>query len=597
LERKPFYEFGPFRVDPGRRILLRETRPVVLTPKAFDTLLALIENRGRVLEKDELMRLVWADTVVEEANLSQNVFTLRKALGEGPQENAYIATVPRRGYQFVAEVRETPVPSVPTAGLPPQRVEPPRSLAVLPFTSLGVSTMDDYLGLGMADALITRLGNIRRLSVRPTSAMRPYAGLTPDPVAAGRSLGVDMVLEGSIQCAGERIRVTVQLVSVQAGSPVWGECFDERLTDIFTVQDAIAGRLAAALVSNLTAEERLRVARRDTADHEAYHSYLKGRYHWNTRAEEGLKKAVQHFEQAIARDPGYALAHAGLADCYTLLGSAGYGVLPPAEALDRARAAATKALEVDPDLAEAHTSLALVKFRLDWDWGLAETEFRRAIQLSPGYASAHHFYGLYLSAMGRATEAVASLRLAQELDPLSLIIGAALARVFHFARQYERAFEQCLKTLEMDPQFAEAHMNLALVYVQRSMFAEAVERLQRATATAGRRPLMQAILGYVHGLSGDVDQARRTLDELGGLAAEGRIPMLYLVYPCIGLGETERAFELLETAYRERSGLLVFLKVEPIFDTLRADPRFEDLLRRMGLRGAVQPSGDGGEGL
>jgi DNA-binding winged helix-turn-helix (wHTH) protein/tetratricopeptide (TPR) repeat protein len=587
LERKPFYEFGPFRVDPGRRVLLRDGQPVVLTPKAFDTLVALVENRGRVLEKDELMRLVWADTIVEEANLSQNVFTLRKALGEGPHEHSYIATVPRRGYQFVAEVLETPPAGLPPRPAPPRPSEFVRSLAVLPFASLGATTTDEYLGLGMADALITRLGNIRRLSVRPTSAMRPYAGQTPDPVAAGRSLGVDMVLEGSIQRAADRIRVTVQLISVQAGSPVWGECFDESLTDIFAVQDAIATRLAAALVSNLTSEERRRVAKRHTADQEAYHSYLKGRYHWNTRAEEGLKKAVQHFEQAIARDPGYALAHAGLADCYTLLGSAGYGVLPPAEALANARAAAMKALEIDPELAEARTSLALVKFRLDWDWAQAETEFRRAIQLNPGYASAHHFYGLYLSAMGRATEAIASLRLAQQLDPLSLIIGAALARVLHFGGHHERAHEQCLKTLEMDPLFAEAHMNLALVHVQRSMLADAVDQLRRAMATAGRRPLMQAILGYVYGLAGDRDQARRTLAELEGLAGEGQVPMLYLVYPCIGLGKTERAFELLEKAYQDRSGLLVFLKVEPIFDSLRADPRFDDLLRRMGLHTAV----------
>jgi DNA-binding winged helix-turn-helix (wHTH) protein/Tfp pilus assembly protein PilF len=582
LERKPFYEFGAFRVDPGKRLLLREGQPVPLTARAFDTLLVLVENQGRVLEKDELMRLVWPDTVVEESNLSQNVFTLRKVLGEQPHEHLYIATVPRRGYQFVAEVRRTPAStSVPAA---PPWLPPARSLAVLPFISLGRKDTDEYLGLGMADALITRLGNIRRIIVRPTSAVRAYVGQTPDPVAAGRSLGVDMVLEGSIQRAGDRIRVTVQLVSVDAGAPVWGERFDERLPDLFAVQDSISLRLAAALVSTLTAEERVRMEKRDTDDHDAHDAYLKGRYHWNTRTEEGLNKAVGHFEQAIARDPRYALAHAGLADCYTLLGSAGYGAMRPQDALARARAAAMKALEIDPELAEPHTSLALVKFRLDWDWAEAEARFRRAISLNPGHASAHHFYGLYLSAMGRATEAMASLRLAQELDPLSLIIGTALGRAFHFAGHYDRAREQYLKTLELDPDFAEAHMNLGLVHAQRSMFAEAARELEQAMTIAGRRPLLQAILGYIYGLSGERDRARRTLDELEGLAGEGRIPTLFLVYPHIGLGEAERAFALLEKAYEERSGLLVFLKVEPIFDPLRADERFDGLLRRMGLR-------------
>jgi DNA-binding winged helix-turn-helix (wHTH) protein/tetratricopeptide (TPR) repeat protein len=581
LERKPFYEFGAFRVDPGKRLLLRDGQPVALTAKAFDTLLALIENRGRVLEKDELMRLVWPDTVVEESNLSQNVFTLRRVLGEQPHEHRYIATVPRRGYQFVAEVRQTPATA---AAGPPSVNHAPRSIAVLPFISLGPKDTDEYLGLGMADALITRLGNIRRIIVRPTSAVRAYVGQTPDPVAAGRSLGVDMVLEGSIQRAGERIRVTVQLVSVDAAASVWGDRFDERLPDIFAVQDSISLRLAAALVSTLTAEEKVRIERRHTDDHDAHDAYLKGRHHWNTRTEDGLKKAVRHFEQAIALDPRYALAYAGLADCYTLLGSAGYGALPAKEALARARAAAVKALEIDPELAEAHTSLALVKFRLDWDWAAAETEFRRAIQLNPGYASAHHFYGLYLSAMGRPAEAMASLRLAQELDPLSLIIGAALGRAFHFAQQSERAREQYLKTLEMDPDFAEAHLNLALVHTQRSRFEEAAAELQRAMVVAGRRPLLQAILGYVYGISGERERAQRTLDELAALSVERPVPTLYLVYPHIGLGQTERAFELLEKAYEERSGLLVYAKVEPIFNPLRSDTRFQDLLRRMGLQ-------------
>ncbi|PYQ05375.1 MAG: hypothetical protein DMF82_08645, partial [Acidobacteria bacterium] len=368
------YDFGPFRLDPPKRLLLREGRPLALTPRAFDILVVLIENRGRVVDKDELMRLVWADVVVEEANLTQSVFTLRKLLGDGPHEHRYIATVPRRGYQFVADVCETH-PAWPPSTRPDS---PARSLAVLPFAALG-REVDEYMGLGLADALITRMGNIRQIVVRPTSAVRPYVGRATDPVSAGRRLGVDMVLEGSIQRAAGRIRVTVQLVSVDAGASVWGQCFDESLTDIFSIEDSISTRLATALVSSLTAEEKQRLHQRYTQDHEAYDAYLRGRHQWNTRTENGLRKALQQFERAVERDPAYALAHAGLADCYTLLGSAGYAMLPPREALARARAAAVRALEIDPDLAEAHTSLALVKFRLDWDWRDAESEFRRAI--------------------------------------------------------------------------------------------------------------------------------------------------------------------------------------------------------------------------
>ncbi len=258
---------------------------------------------------------------------------------------------------------------------------------MLPFTTLGGEDVDDYLGLGMADALITRLGNIRQIVVRPTSAVRPYVGQTPDPVSAGRSLGVDMVLEGSIRQAGDRIRVTVQLVSVEAAAPIWGRCFDEPRTDIFAVEDSISTRLAAALVTSLTAEEKARIRKRYTDDHEAYDAYLRGRHHWNARTEDGLRKALHEFERAIARDPEYALAHAGLADCYTLLGSAGYSLLAPREALGRARTAARKALDIDPELAEAHVSLALVKFRLDWDWTGAETEFRTRHRAEPGLRS------------------------------------------------------------------------------------------------------------------------------------------------------------------------------------------------------------------
>ena len=579
VEGKRIYEFGPFQVDSGTRQLLRDGQPVAVTAKAFDALLVLVENHGRLITKDDLMRWLWPDTIVEEANLTQTIFVLRKVLGENPGIHRYIATIPRRGYQFVAPVREGP----PAATFPAEHREaiPTRSLAVLPFASLAPEGGDEYIGLGMADALVTRLGSLPQIIVRPTSAVRRYVGVTYDAVAAGRELTVDAVLEGTVQRAGDRIRVSVQLISVQTAAPIWGERFDEKFTDIFSVQDSISERIADALTANLTGEEKRRLTRRYTENPVAYESHLKGRFHWNRRTEEDLKKAIEHFEHAVEQDPGYALAYSGLADCYTLLGSAGYDAEPPREALAKARSAALKALEIDQDLAEAQTSLGLVSFRMDWEWTGAERAFRRAIALNAGYASAHHFRALLLSALGRTDDAIASIRRARELDPLSLIIGTAVGRVHHFARQYDTAIEACRKTLELDATFAGAHLDLGLACLQKSIFGEAIAELRQALTLSGGRSIALAVLGYAHALAGERVAAQQALDELQERGRRQDVSSLHTAYVYIGLGDVDRAFEWLEKSYRERAGLLVFLKVEPIFDPLRSDPRFADLLHRL----------------
>ena len=394
--RRVYYEFGSFRLDGPARRLLRDGHSVALTAKAFEALLALVENGGRLVAKDELMRRLWPDTVVEEANLTQTIFVLRKVLRERPGEHNYIATIPRRGYQFVAQVREVPIddsaatggssdaPSV-TIGADPERraPAPARSVAVLPFTSLTPQDRNEYIGLGMADALITRLGNLHQIIVRPTSAVRPYAGMGRDAIAVGRELAVDAVLEGAVQRAGERIRVSVQLIGVQTAAPMWGERFDEQFTDIFEVEDSISERIAGSLIANLSREEKQRLTKRYTESPVAYECYLKGRFHWNRRTDDDLRKAIAHFQGAVEHDPGYALAYAGLADCYTLLASAGYDAEPPREALTKARRAATKALNLDQDLAEAQTSLALVKFRMDWNWNRRGARVRACDRTKP----------------------------------------------------------------------------------------------------------------------------------------------------------------------------------------------------------------------
>jgi tetratricopeptide (TPR) repeat protein len=373
----------------------------------------------------------------------------------------------------------------------------------------------------------------------------------------------------------------VQLISAQNASPIWGDWFDEKFTNIFSLEDSISQRIAGALSATLTGEEKRRLTKRYTEDPVAYESYLKGRFHWNRRTEDDLKKAIAHFERAERRDPNYALAYSGLADCYTLLGSAGYDAETPREALAKARRAAMKALEIDQDLAEAQTSLGLVRFRLDWDWAGAESAFRRAIELNPGYASAHHFRSLLLSALGRADEAIASIKRARELDPLSLIIGTAVGRVYHFARLYDRAIDACRNTLEMEPAFASARLDLGLACLQKSMFVEAIAQLRQTLSLSGERSTVLAVLGYAYALSGERAAALQTLDQLYERAKRHDIPSLHVAYVHIGLGNLGQAFEWMEKSYRERAGLLVFLKVEPIFDPLRSDSRFAGLLQRM----------------
>jgi DNA-binding winged helix-turn-helix (wHTH) protein/tetratricopeptide (TPR) repeat protein len=582
------YEFGPFRLERDRRRLLRDGEPLALTAKVFETLLALVENAGRVVDKEELIARVWPDIVVEEGNLTQNVFLLRKLLGEAPGEHSYIATVPRRGYQFVAPVREAPEASgtaaraaaVPSAPLEPRSAP---SLAVLPFRDLG-KDRDDYLGLGMADALITRLGNIGHLMVRPTSAVWRYLGVDADPVAAGRALAVDNVLEGYLQRAGDRIRVTVQLVSVEDAAPVWGARFDERLTEVFALQDSLSARLAGALVANLSAEDKGRLSKRYTTSVEAYHLYLKGRYHLAKRTEEGLKKAEGHFQRAIALDPGFAMAHAGLADSCLLL-SFFFGEGRVSESVAKARAAARRALELDDTLAEAHEVLGEAEL-FDWNWAEAQRALEAAIALNPGYASAYNRYAIFLAAVGRVEEGIAASRGAVEADPTSLMWNAGVAHLLYMGRRYGEAVDQALKTLEMDAGFHPAHWMLGLAYEELGRLDEAVASLERARELSGGAPLIRALLGRAHGLAGRRAEAEAALSDLEQLSAQRDVALDCFALVHTGLGQQDRALGWLERGCAERS-LCVFyyLKAAPLYDRLRGDPRFTALLARMQLAG------------
>ncbi|HEU0048518.1 MAG TPA: winged helix-turn-helix domain-containing protein [Nitrososphaera sp.] len=588
---RPRYEFGPFLLDATEQLLLRDGRPIALKPKLFDLLLILVENSGHVLDKNRLMSEVWPDTFVEESSLTVGIFALRKALGDGRHNHSYIETVPRRGYRFVANVTEASNGGVDSVAAKRARLSSNgeerfeadagvRSLAVLPFKYIGAEAGDEYLGLGLADALITKLTNLRQIRVRPTSAVREYTRAR-DITVAGRELKVDALLDGSIQRARKRIRVTAQLVDGRDGATLWAENFDEKLADIFSLEDSLSDQVVRALSLKLTGEERKHLVKRHTESTEAFHAYLKGRYFWNKRTAEGFKKGIEYCEHAIALDPTYALAYAGLADCYQLLSA--FKFRPPRELIPKAKAALLKALQLDDTLAEAHTSLAHL-LRREWNWSVAEKEFKRAIELNPNYATAHHWYSTYLIMMARFDEALAEIKMAHELDPLSLAVNRSGGILFYLTRQYDRAIEQLLETVELEPNFGYTHFVLGLVYAAKGMYDEAIKQYRKTHQTLSGKGLEPtACLGYIYALSGRRGEAQKVLDQLRGLSDQGYELHYHTALIYLALGDKDQAFAWLEQAYNERDEELGLLKVDPMLDSLRADPRFVSLLERVGL--------------
>jgi TolB-like protein/DNA-binding winged helix-turn-helix (wHTH) protein/Tfp pilus assembly protein PilF len=625
------YEFGPFQINTRERMLLRDGKRIPLKPKVYETLIALITNSGRVLEKEELIKQVWPDTFVEENNLTGNIFALRRAFAE----HDYIETIPRRGYRFTAAVNRIPLEETPTesqavasphtasddarastslsgsqkripstsmivliafvtlalaAGLVlygrRRQVEQStsetgsiRSIAVLPFKPLGQAPEDDFLSLGMADALITRLSSVRQLVVRPSSSILKYTAPDQDPLEAGRQQIVDAVLDGKIQQAGDRVRVTVQLIRVKDGQQLWADKFDEKFTDIFALQDAISERVAAALALELTGSEQDRLTKRYTENAEAYELYLKGRYFWNKRTSESLHKGIDYFNQAIQKDSRYALAYAGLADSYIILGN--FGLVPPKDAYPRAKIAAEEALKVDADLAEAQVSLAFVKALFERNWPDAEAGFRRAIELNPNYGPAHQWYGVCLAGAGRLDEAVAEVKRAQQVDPLSLTITSVVGWMLYLDRDYDKAIAQEKIALEMDPNFALAHRYLGLAYEQKGMNTEAISEFQKARTLSASRPLDSASLAHAYALAGRRGEAQQILDE--AKKRDKYFPAYDIALIYVGLGQKDSAFEWLDKAVEERSPWLIHLTVDPRFDPIRLDPRFKNLIQRIGL--------------
>jgi DNA-binding winged helix-turn-helix (wHTH) protein/TolB-like protein/Flp pilus assembly protein TadD len=605
------YEFGPFHLDPTQRVLRRAEEHIRLSPKIFDLLLFLVQRRGHLVQKEEIINHVWPDSFVEQGNLTNNISILRKELGDTGKDPTYIETVPKHGYRFVASVNVRESGPVKTAPRPARKSKtlsvaslfalfilvlllglyfwrgrtpaPVTSIAVLPFKPLEVKASDPSLELGMTDTMIVRLSTIGQITVLPLSAVRRYTAPEQDPVQAGRELGVESVLDGSIQKSQDRIRVRVRLVRARDGQSLWADQFDEKFTDIFTVQDAISERVAAALELKLGGNGVGQLKRRDTENTDAYQAYLRGRYFWGKRGTENLMKAIEEFNQALALDNKYALAFAGLADCYNLLPS--YGGLSPVEAYPKARAAATKALEIDDTIAEAHASLARIKANYDWDWPGAEAEFKRAIELNPNCSSAHYFYALnYLVPMGKLDEAAAQLRRARELEPFSLIINTNLGVVFYYQARYDEAIEQYRKALELDKRFVTARLRLIDVYAETGRYAQALaeqEEIVEPLGTENPRYLEQ--LKDALRQSGPQGYWRKRLEQAKERANDEYVPPTSVAGFAARVGDNEQAFAWLEKAYEKRDEGLTRLKLDPRYKTLRADTRYTDLLRRIHL--------------
>lgn len=457
------------------------------------------------------------------------------------------------------------------------------SLAVLPLANLSTEPQMEYLSDGITESIINSLSQLPKLRVVPRSTVFRYKGSEIDPQEIGHALGVRAVLTGRVLQVGELLVVKTELIDVEQESQLWGEQYRRKPGDIFAIQEEIAQEISEKLRLRLSGEERKRLAKRYTESTEAYHFYLKGRYYTNKRTTGWIHKGIEQFGMAIARDAKYALAFAGLADAYAFLASS-TGESAPGEWYPKAKASALKALELDDALAEAHTSLGFFRLLYDWDFAAAGREFKRAIELNPTNANAHDGQSFYFKAMGQHEKAIRACLQAQRVDPLSLFAGVSLGWAYYFARQYDRAVEQDRKALDMDPQFTFAHWNLGMVCAQQNNLDEAVQAFQQAYTHSGGGLTFKAHLGHALALAGRRDEAERIINELKELAQEERyVSSYYFAMIYLGLGETHQAFACLERAYEERSGFMTFIKVEPMLDPLRSDPRFTDLERRIGL--------------
>jgi len=579
ISSKTIVRFGPFEADSRAGELRKHGVKLKLVGQPFEVLAMLLERPGQLVTREELRARLWpTDTFVDfDHGLNAAVNKLRDALNDSAEKPNYVETLPRRGYRFISAVGLHDSQNLLGEWSSP-RIQ---SLVVLPLENLSNDPEQEYFADGMTDQLITNLAQISALKViSRTSAMR-YKGTKRSLPEIARELHVDAVVEGAVMWVGGRVRISAQLIEAPTDYHLWAASYERDLRDVLSMQEEVTRAIASEIRVNLNAQEQARLASTRPIDPEAYRLYLKGRYYWNKRSLEGFQKAIEYFQQATAKDPAYALAYVGLADTYTYFSF--FDVVPPREAMPNAKAAAARALEIDDSLGEAHVSLGYVSYMYDWDWPAAGKHFERALTLNPAYSSAHTFYPFYLSSLGRSEEALAVAKRCLDLDPASPAVSHSLTVQLYLARQFDQAIEQSHKTLELDPNFAISYELLGEVYVSRGMYRESLPELEKYSALSRGRAMSLALLGYAHARLGERSQALRVLRQLEAASKQSYTPAFSFAVVYAGLGEKDQAFAWLEKAYGERTSRLGYLKVEPLWDPLRTDPRFAGLVRRIGL--------------
>jgi TolB-like protein/DNA-binding winged helix-turn-helix (wHTH) protein/Tfp pilus assembly protein PilF len=611
--------FGAFDLDLQSRELRKHGHRVPLVGQPVEVLICLLEASGEVVTREALRKKLWREDTFGnfEDGLNAAVKRLRRALNDTAENPRFVETLPRRGYRFIGSVREDEFErglspdSTMDAGDPEMmerlrrrlrnivaaavlvvltaaavwfwrtgRQPPPiRSLAVLPLENLSADASQEYLSEGLTDELITELGHIKALRVISRTSVMTYERVRKPLPEIARELAVDAIVEGTVARSGNRVRVTAQLIQAAADKHLWAESYESDLGDALAIQRKVARSIASEIKIELTRHEQMVLASSKRVNPESQEAYLKGRYFWNKRTVDGLQKAVGYFSQAVDSDPTYAPAYSGLADSYALLGDWEYGVLTPKEAYPKAKAAAAKALELDSDLGEAHISLAFALDGFDWDFEAGEREFRKGLELNPGYATGHQWYAGHLTLLGKNSEAIDEMKKAENLDPLSLIISADLAEDFFIAHRYDEGLNEIRKTMEMDSNFPMAHYQLAQAYLEKRQYGEAIEEFRKAVELSGGSAACLSGLGYAYAESGKRSEAEAILNELKSRPNAAGAPELAVVYA--GLDQREAAMAWLEKAYDARFNPGVLRR--PMFDPLRSDARFTGLIRRIGM--------------
>jgi TolB-like protein/DNA-binding winged helix-turn-helix (wHTH) protein/Tfp pilus assembly protein PilF len=609
--------FGVFQLDLKARELHKAGVRVKLQEQPFRVLALLVDRAGQVVTREELQQKVWPSDVYVgfDQGLNNAIKKVRDALGDSADSPRFIETVERHGYRFIAPVSAAPgrisepqlyfglrthrmtvliglatatliaalsywawYASTARDGTPSEKV----ILAVLPFDNLSRDPDQEFFSDGLTEEMIAQLGklNPERLIVIARGSVAKYKGSNLAADQIGRELHADYLVQGSVRRASDHVRITVQLIQVRDQTDLWTESYDRELKDILSLQESAARTIAHQIHITLTPGQQARLPSRANLDPVAYEAYLKGRYYWNKRTADGLKKAVIFFQQAIDKDPENGAAYSGLADCNS--GLAWHGFMSPAEALPKAHEAALKAVEIDPQSAEAHASLGLVLNHM-WDWTGAEAQFKRSLQLDPRYANAHHWYADNLSILGRHEEALREAKQALELDPLNLMIGTWVGLRYYLARRYDLAIEQGRSTIELDVNFPAAHLLLGESYVQKALQEQALTELQTAASLSGMSPLYLAQVAVANASAGKKTEALRVIAQLQALSSERYVSPYGLAQIYAALNDKEQTFKWLQTAYDDRAVWMSYLAVDPVFDAVRSDQRFQDMLRHIHL--------------